>query len=117
MLSIQYYPFGCQNGQQNRQHTSLRIARSTIPVLFIYAVHSALQSSFQAQYSTTHQAAWAHRLGGTSLEDWATRRKTHASSECSSFRTPHKLTLLRTGTPGFKHDWSSTCAVSLLPMA
>ncbi len=25
MLSIQYYPFGCQNGQQNRQHSSLRI--------------------------------------------------------------------------------------------
>jgi hypothetical protein len=25
MLSIQYYPFGCQNGQRNRQHASLRI--------------------------------------------------------------------------------------------
>ena len=47
--------------------------RSAIPVLSLYAVHSALQSSFQAQYSTTHQAAWVHRLGDTSLEDWATR--------------------------------------------
>ena len=55
MLSIQYYPFGCQNGQQNRQHSSLRIARSAIPMLSVHAVHFALQSSFQAQYSTTHQ--------------------------------------------------------------
>src|SRR6185437_10669181 len=54
MLSIQYYPFGCQNGQQNRQHSRLRIAGSAIPMLSVHAVHFALQSSFQAQYSTTH---------------------------------------------------------------
>src|SRR5271170_5717684 len=55
MLSIQYYPVGCQNGQQNRQHSSPRIARSAIPMLSVHAVHFALQSSFQAQYSTTHR--------------------------------------------------------------
>ena len=52
MLSIQYYPFGCQNGQQNRQHSSLRIALSAVPMLSVHAVHITLQSSFQAQYST-----------------------------------------------------------------
>jgi len=62
MLSIQYYPFGCQNRQQNRQHSSLRIARSAIPMLSVHAVHFALQSSFQAQYSTTHHP-WAQPDG------------------------------------------------------
>jgi hypothetical protein len=55
MLSIQYYPFGCQNGQQNRQHASLRISldnpRSLVPMLSVHAVHFALQSSFHAQNS------------------------------------------------------------------
>ena len=54
MLSIQYYPFGCQNGQQNRQHTGLRISSdSLLPMRSVHAVHFAIQSSFQAQNSTT----------------------------------------------------------------
>jgi hypothetical protein len=56
MLSIQYYPFGCQNGQQNRQHTSLRILldspRSLLPMQSVHAVHFTLRSSFHAHYST-----------------------------------------------------------------
>ena len=55
MLSIQYYPFGCQNGQQNRQHSSLRIAGSATPMLSVHAVHFTLRSSFQAQYSTARR--------------------------------------------------------------
>src|ERR1035438_8610260 len=55
MLSIQYYPFGCQNGQQNRQHASLRIAPSATPMLSVHAVHFILRSSFQAQYSTARR--------------------------------------------------------------
>jgi hypothetical protein len=62
MLSTQYYPFGCQNGQ----HSSLRIRPDTspeipFPMLSVHAVHPAVhpavQSSFQAQNTTT-TATW-----------------------------------------------------------
>jgi hypothetical protein len=47
MLSIQNHPFGCQNGQQNIQHASLRIRVATgpqiaIPTLSVHAVHRAI---------------------------------------------------------------------------
>src|ERR1017187_1188261 len=35
MLSIQYYPFRLQNGQQNRPHTSLAISRPAVPMVSI----------------------------------------------------------------------------------
>jgi hypothetical protein len=57
MLSIQYYPFGCQNGQQNRQHASLRIAPSATPVLPAHAVHLLSEARFRQQYSTPGRQA------------------------------------------------------------
>jgi hypothetical protein len=45
MLSIQYHPFGCQNGQHTGQHNGLRIRISH----WCLAVHFAV---VQAQYST-----------------------------------------------------------------
>ncbi len=57
MLSIQYYPFGCQNGQQNRQHASLRIAPSATPVLSAHAVHLLSEARSRQQYSTARRQA------------------------------------------------------------
>src|ERR1035441_9815628 len=54
MLSIQYYPFGCQNGQQNRQQASLRIAPSATPMLSAHAVH--LLSEARSRHNIAQRA-------------------------------------------------------------
>ena len=86
MLSIQYYPFGCQNGQQNRQHTSLRILldspRSLVPVLSVHAVHFTLQTRSRhriAQRQDTLATAGARSI-------WRSRWHVRAGGRSSAYR-------------------------------